>query len=77
MVQEDTLAFGPQTQRYCMPGLLDFFDVKVPLCLCLMRNCEGNFRTEERKAEGQKVFGCVFQKMGTGNSDDSGMSLEK
>ncbi len=49
MVQEDTLTFGPQTQRYCMPGLLDFFDVKVPLCLCLMRNCEGNFRTEGQK----------------------------
>ena len=30
-----------------------------------------------RKAEVRRVFGCAFQKRGTGNSDDSGMSLEK
>ena len=31
--------------------------------------------TEKRKC--RKFFGCAFQKRGTGNSDDSGMSLEK
>ena len=64
-------------QRYYLTGSLNFFAVKVPLCLCLMRNCEGNFRTEEQKTENRRVFGCAFPKMGTGNSDDSGMSLEK
>ena len=64
-------------QRYYLTGSLDFFAVKVPLCLCLMRNCEGNFQTEEQKTENRRVFGCAFPKVGTGNSDDSGMSLEK
>ena len=51
--------------------------VKAPLCFWLMRNCEGNFRTEGQKNGNPESFGCAFQKMGTGDSDDSGMSLEK
>ena len=52
-------------------------DVKAPLCLVLWGIAKGISGLRNRKAETRSVFGCAFQKMGTGDSDDSGMSLEK
>ncbi len=67
----------PGSKASLLPGSPAVSAVKAPLSFCLMRNCEGNFRTGKQKTEVQGVFGCAFQKRGTGNSDDSGMSLEK
>jgi len=47
-------------------GALDFFAVKVPLSLCLMRNCEGNFRTERQKNGNPESLGMRLSEEGDG-----------
>ena len=51
--------------------------LKLPAVFVLWGITKGISGLRNRKAEVRRVFGCDFQKRGTGNSDDSGMSLEK
>ena len=48
---------------YCLIGLPDFFGDKAPL-FCLMRNCEGNFRTEGQKNGSPESFGMRLSEEG-------------
>ena len=51
--------------------------LKLPAVFALWGFAKGISGLNNRKTEVRRVFGCAFQKRGTGNSDDSGMSLEK
>ena len=51
--------------------------LKLPAVFVLWGFAKGISGLRNRKTEVRKVFWCAFQKRGTGNSDDSGMSLDK
>ena len=46
----------PGSKASLLPGSPAVSAVKVPLSFCLMRNCEGNFRTEEQKSGSPESF---------------------
>ena len=56
-------------------GILPFSPLKRPFSFGLWGFAKGIFRLR-KKTDVRRVFGCAFQKRGTGNSDDFGMSLE-
>ena len=62
--------------HYCLDHLPSP-PLKHSLCLVLWGIAKEISGLKNRKTEDRRVFGCAFQKRGTGNSDDSGMSLEK
>ena len=62
--------------HYCLDHLPSP-PLKLPAVFALWGIMKGISGLRDRKAEVRRVFGCAFQKRGTGNSDDSGMSLEK
>ena len=62
--------------HYCLDHLTSP-PLKLPAVFVLWGITKGISGLRNRKAEVRRVFGCDFQKRGTGNSDDSGMSLEK
>ena len=50
-----------------MPKSPDFFAVKAPLCLCLMRICEGDFRNEgQKKRKSGEFVDAPFRRWGQG-----------
>ena len=62
--------------HYCLDHLPSP-PVKLPAVFVLWGIAKEISGLRNRKTEVRRVFGCAFQKRGTGNSDDSGMSLEK
>ena len=62
--------------HYCLDHLPSP-PLKLPAVFVLWGSAKEISGLRNRKTEGRRVFGCAFQKRGTGNSDDSGMSLEK
>ena len=71
----DCSCLDPEHQ-YCL-DYLPSPPLKLPAVFVLWGFAKGISGLSNRKAEVRRVFGCDFQKRGTGNSDDSGMSLEK
>ena len=62
--------------HYCLDHLPSP-PLKRPFLFVSWGIAKGISGLRNRNAEVQRVFGCDFQKRGTGNSDDSGMSLDK
>ena len=63
--------------QYCLSGSSPSMPLKLPAVFVLWGFTKEISGLRNRKTEVRRVFWCAFQKRGTGNSDDSGMSLEK
>ena len=57
----------PGSKASLLPGSPAVSAGKAPRCFCLMRNCEGNFRTEEQKnGSAESFLDAPFRRGGQG-----------